>query len=697
MTELARSDPAPSALTAWPGILVAVPPIILLTALAITWAHILPLREAMPLLGASVACALPGVLISRRLYDGSPSPWITALLVGPAWGYALSSLVLLGLWLLGVKDARALFGGAAAAMVCGMAAARPLQGILRAPAMNRRDVVAVCLLLTLVPLIVGRPFARVGEDSPEGQRWRAYFTADFVWAMAVVSEVSKGEVPPQNPYRLGDSLHYYWLAHLVPALEHRLTASRLEVRQVLLANAVLSGLLFLAFLYAFARQFTTSPAAGGLACAFVLFCHSFEGIEQLATLWSWGAPIGLVQYMNIDAVTRWVYKGMPVDGLQRLLLYQPQHQIGYVLGVSALLALVQARERLRIRLMALVGSALGVALLISTFSALMVTVMACVFLGIDVVRRRAWVAGVFCAVAATVPLLGAVALANALEYVEHGGSLVTVTVNRLAIHRWPLMLFLSFGGVAMVAALGAWLAFRARVASRLAIVGIMIATSMAFYFFVDVRDHQNVYVGWRAGHLLFIAGVPLVVVAFEQIWRLSRWARVGAVVFVVFVALLAVPTTAIDLYNTQDVSNRGSAPGFRWTMILSPDELDALRWIRKATPVSSVVQVEPFLRDSETWAFIPAFAERRMAAGLPISMIPIGKYERASERVRRLYGQTSAEMAYEMATHLGIDYLVIAPIEAAAYPHLAETLDASPFRWRLAYSNPTVRIYASSR
>jgi hypothetical protein len=697
MNLLARMASPTSRVATWPGGLVVVPPALLALALTITWSSILPLREAVPLLGASIACALPGVLIFRRIYEGSPSPWISALLVGPAWGYGLTSLVLLGLWVLGFRNAAALFGAAAVAMVGGVVAARLFEGVLVAPVMTRRDIAAVCLLLTLVPLVVGRPFARVGEDSPEGQRWRAYFTADFVWAMAVVSEVSKGDVPPKNPYRLGDALHYYWLAHLVPALEHRLTSGRLELRQVLLANAVLSGLLFVAFLYAFARQFVTSAAAAALACGFVVCCHSFEGFEQLVTLWSWNMPLELVQYMNIDAVTRWVYKGMPVDGLHRLILYQPQHQIGYALGVSALLAVLQARHRLRVRLMLLVGSVLGMALLISTFSALMLTVMAAAFIGADVVRRRAWLSGVFCAVAAAIPLLAAVVLANALEYVEHGGSLVSLSVNRIALRNWPIVLALNFGGVALVAAFGAWLAIRARTAGRLGLVAVMIATCLTFYFCVDVRDHQNVYVGWRAGHLFFIAAVALVAVAVEQIWRLPSWPRAAAAAAVALVALLAVPTTAIDLYNTQDTSNRGKAPGFRWTMILSPDEVDALRWIRKATPVHSVVQVEPFLRDSETWAFIPAFAERRMSAGLPISMIPLGKYEKASERIRLLYQQTSAELAYEMATHLGIDYLVIAPAEAAAYPHLAETLDGSPFRWRLAYSNPTVRIYAPSR
>src|SRR5207253_4590590 len=99
---------------------------------------------------------------------------------------------------------------------------------------------------------------------------------------------------------------------------------------------------------------------------------------------------------------------------------------------------------------------------------------------------------------------------------------------------------------------------------------------------------------------------------------------------VVILALAAAPTTAIDFYNTQDVANRALGPGFRWTLILTPDEIEALDWITTRTPADAIVQIEPSVRDSFTWAYIPAFAERRMAAGLPIGMVPLDKYQAAS-------------------------------------------------------------------
>jgi hypothetical protein len=300
------------AATAGSGLLGAwlLPLVVLAIAILWTIGSIVPLGVAARFLPFTVLCAVPGVVLARRLYRNATTSWLFALLVGGTWGYAFSSLTLLALWVAGVRRPIWLvFAPIVTAFVCSRA--RPIASPLRVPLLGKRDLAAVCLTMLMVPAIVGRPYARVGEMLPDGQAWRAYFTADFVWAMAVVSEVSKGEVPPQNPYRVGAALHYYWLAHLIPSIEHRLTMDTTSLRQLLLANAVLSGLVFVGFFYLFVRHFVESPAAAAMACVAAVLFHSFEGTEQLFALWQLGAPLDLVRYLNIDAVTRWIYHSMP--------------------------------------------------------------------------------------------------------------------------------------------------------------------------------------------------------------------------------------------------------------------------------------------------------------------------------------------------------------------------------------------------
>ena len=79
-----------------------------------------------------------------------------------------------------------------------------------------------------------------------------------------------------------------------------------------------------------------SPAFAALAVAVGFLANSYEGSNRLWILQQRGASFRRGTDYNIDAVTRWFYQGMPVDGLQRLLLYQPHHLTGYVMGLAAL-------------------------------------------------------------------------------------------------------------------------------------------------------------------------------------------------------------------------------------------------------------------------------------------------------------------------------------------------------------------------
>ena len=80
------------------------------------------------------------------------------------------------------------------------------------------------------------------------------------------------------------------------------------------------------------------------------------------------------------------------------------------------------------------------------------------------------------------------------------------------------------------------------------------------------------------------------------------------------------------------------------------------------------MQVDAYARDADTWAYIPAFAERRMGVGLPISMVPLLKYQEGSHAVQWMYDVRSAGAAHEMAARVGIDYIVVGEPERRAHP-----------------------------
>ena len=636
---------------------------------------------------------LPGVALAKRIYGADAGAIGSAYLVGPIWGFAATSLVLLLLWAIGLHHPVILLLAPIIAGLVMFFATRSLRGMLTPMPIGAGDLKWVLLVLLLVPAVVSRPYSQVGVEVADGRAYRAYFTADFVWKMAVVAEVAKGDVPPVNPFLTGAPLNYYWLPHLFSAAEYRALAPYLRLESHLLVNATLFGLAFIAFLYALARQGGASPPWAAAGVAIAVLGGSFEGTERLLFIWDRGAPLDFLRTLNVDAVSRWFYGALPTDGLHRLLLYQPQHHaMAYATGLSAILAIWQAKRLDRNAVWGFAGCCVGTALLLSAFSALILTCMTIPVAMVALMHRRHFRASVRCAVVAAVPCSVAAAAVLALGYVQPGDKLVELGLNDMAVSRiWPAFV-LNFG-VTLPLLLAALIGLAAARQPSAWILGLPVLVAFGFYFFVDVRDMQGVYVGWRVAHLVFMLTAPLAAWALQRAWQAGQARRTLAFAVIAVGVLAALPTIAFDLYNTQDITNRRPAAGFPWTLIVSPDEQAALNWIRTETPSWAVVQVDPVCRGAATWSYIPSFAQRRMAAGLPISMIPLAPYQRASARVHRIFVAGTAAEAYEAAVRNSVDYVMLGPPELKEFPRLSSTLDTSPDLFPLRFQAGQVRVY----
>ncbi len=677
------------------GVAVAVA---LVAAVGVCVRALAPVALGSALLLVFVWVATPGVLVARRLFGSSRAAWGPAFLIGPAWGFAATSVVLLALWAAGVRNAAVLAIAPAVAALVAIPAGW-LQGSLLVARFDRRDFVPALTVLLLVPAIVGLPYAHVGEMGPEGKAYRAYFIADFEWAMSVAAEISKGDVPPRNPFMAGDRLHYYWLADLLSAIEYRTARHTLPLEPILLTNALCLDLAFAAFLYFFVRQFVHSPPAAALACIAAVAFTSFEGVHQLYMFWLRGWPLGRLRALNIDAISNWQFGSLKVDGLQRVLLYQPQHATSWAVSLSGLALLVRAaRDAAAWRINLLAGMLLALALLVSPFIAVMVGSAVAAYQGLALAAERRWKEIIPCAAAGGGPVAVAVLVTSVLQYVDRsGGRIVYVgSLNPVAAHNTATGIALSFGPILLAAAAGGATALYRR-ARQFGVLGLVIAIAFFFYFFVDVVDHQHAYVGFRAGHLLFIAFAPFVGYVWQELRAAGRVARAAAAVAGLLLAIATAPTTIIDLFNAQDTAFRARGPGFNWTEIITPDELQALAWIKTYTPPDALVQPDPIRGadrgESGTWAYMPAFGERRMTAGMPISMIPIRKYQEASARVEQVFRTGEIERAYRIATDLNLQYLYVGPEENRVYPGVRERFDRAPFWFKPVFKNESVAVY----
>ncbi len=665
-------------------------------------------------------------------------PWLLAIVVlclawrlghGPAgWVY----LALFAVWLLpGVPIAALIFGRHPAAVIAGAAIGYPLTGLLLwipvavgvprpglfaavwiaataplwlalwprrrnridMPAWSRRDTAALTLVLLLVPALVGRPFTRIGEPDASGARqYRAYFTADFLWHMALTAELEKFTRPPRNPYLDGEALHYYWLHFLPPAVAGATLGGVLPDRVGRLTiNDLGTGLIFIATLFLFAWTVCGGgAAAAGWAAGLAVVASSAEGLYLIQRHLRAGVALAAIRDINVDAVTAWFFGSFTIDGLQRSLMYNPQHSMSCAAGLIALAVAARAGARMTAGVAGIAGLALGFALMLSPFAGGALTLAFALSIAAGLVAdRRGWPARALALCASALPVLVALAWCAMTLTFEGAAGDVRLGLYPRVMAAPMTSLALAAGPVLVPAAIGLAAAPRFSTEIRPAFFGL--AIGLILLFFVSLRS-ADVWVGWRAGQVILITAPAMTAVGLSRLFA-STSGRAAGVALVVLVAAVGVPTSVLDVVNAQDVTNRGMGPQFAWTVLVTRPEQEALDWIRGHTRPRDVVQMEPTSRGRETWTLIPAFAERRMSAGLPISLLARPEYEIRSRDVRALYETHDPELAFCLAQTLGIDYVYVDRIEREHFPEADTKFSLRPDLFMPVFANSEVRIF----
>ncbi len=136
------------------------------------------------------------------------------------------------------------------------------------------------------------------------------------------------------------------------------------------------------------------------------------------------------------------------------------------------------------------------------------------------------------------------------------------------------------------------------------------------------------------------------------------------------------------------------ATEYRWTLTITPEEWEALSWIRSNTAPDAVVQAEPVVRGRETWSLIPTFAERRMATGTALPLLRAADLRRAkSTRAKRSTHRPIRSAAWQEAKALGIEYLYVDDTERTVYPQVSK-FDSAPELFAPVFRNREAAVYA---
>ena len=294
------------------------------------------------------------------------------------------------------------------------------------------------------------------------------------------------------------------------------------------------------------------------------------------------------------------------------------------------------------------------------------------------------------AITAGLPLAVALWWCLASGMVEGSGGALAIGLSSLAMKSPLTVLSLAIGPILLFSILGLAAALRSGVVTRLRGSILGVAVALGLYFFVTLVL-EDIWIGWRAGQVLLVTAPGLLAWSLLAIKRAAPQWVLGLVLACWAVAGL--PTTLIDWYNAQDTSNVEMGAGFRWTVIVTPAEQAAFEWIQRRTVSDAVVQVAPGPRGRETWSFIPSFARRRMAAGLPISLLVTDAVRDAAARIDTIFSGGDPVEAWTISREEGVDYLFVGRVEREAFPGSAAKFAARPDLFLPVFSNADAAIY----
>lgn len=673
-------------------------------------------------LAVAEAAGTPGlayaVIFALALAPGWPIGWrlfgrrhAGGWIVGAAAGYFLTSLALWAAIALHVAGRAGFIAAWFAAMGMGFAISRTVRTPSATPPMReppvelpgdvgqtehavwmRRDTAALLLLLLIVPALAGPPFARLGERDAEGNRYyRAYFTADFVWHMAVTSELDKFSMPPRNMFMPNRPLNYYWAYYLLPAAVSGSAPGPLgDVENNLKVNAIGTAVLLVSAMFLLAWVVVPNGPAVAGAVLLAIVASSAEGFYEVGRLLARGAPLSALRDVNIDAISNWRFGGLRVDGIPRCFWWVPQHSMSYVMGLSALALVAATGAEANIAFVLAQGLLLAAAVAFNPFVGALFAAVWGLTVVLDAWRRSAGILPILRASLAAVPVALALAWCITTRMVGGAPSVLQFGLVGNAAHRplWNLALSL---GPALAPAIVGIFALRHHSAARRATPAlVLIVVSLIVMHLVRLSVDDS-WVGFRAGQMLLIALPACTAAAFTFPGAASRLGGTVALLALI----VGLPTTMIDVYNAQDITNRSEGPGFHWTEVLDVEHQDALTWMQRATRPTDVIQLDPTARGSTTWTIIASFGQRRMAASLPRTLVDVPEYHERSAKVHDLYATTDPQHAWEIAHALRIDYIYVDTVERTAYPEGVRKFEGNPLFVR-AFQNGEITIYRVS-
>lgn len=636
---------------------------------------IAPVTVVLTVIAGLLIFILPGIYLTHLFLDSSHHRfffWATALPLGYLVGTALSICItmIVGFSPLICLTVCLLTGFPAIWQLRSSTASteRPRPSDAAATALPPAGLILVtglCVVLLIVALLV-LPYASVGKSTDSGIAYRAYYSGDYLKHVAVTAELTRGTIPPDNPYYAGEKLHYYWMFYLFPALMTGLVGAE-HLEPVLKTTNLLFASVFI-WLWVFTAIHFCQRYWVRLLVMLTPFCFaSYEGLAVWREIRGKGWPWDGFRSHNIDGYSRWILQHPEVDTVFRLLQYNMQHIIPATLFLI-FLRLFQSRIQVSRRQALIMGLICGLTIGHSGFLGSFLTLwtgLALVILG-DWNRKTLINRIILGALMSIIPITALLIYKFGFQMLGSGGNPLMVTVVKPIVHHPIKFMVLNFGLALLgLPALLLWNRFH-----RPAIILAVLA--FVWVAFIIVPDWPS-DVGVKVGYTLALA---LTLLAGQLLDRLPRrrYVQIPVIVTIGVTAFLALPTLAMELFNSRDLENT------RYVSFIDPVDWEAFTHIRTELNPSDRVQMGPGTKLNAPFSPIPTFAHRHTYCGdwmhAHIFLIPETAYNTRLDQINRIFTYKVPSAVHTLCRDAGITYLYWGANEFRTYGPVTHLLNS---------------------
>jgi hypothetical protein len=601
---------------------------------------------------------------------------------------------------------------------------------------EKGDYLVLLIGLLIYLVLVVPPLTNMGRETPSGYAFHGSFNADSLRNMAFIAELSKGEMPPINPYFSGEPLHYYWLYFVAPAAIYKILGKGVSVQSLLTWHVLFAGVFFLAAFFSTLRLYTRRIFFLGVGLFLILLANNYKGFY----LW-WTFPGSTWEFFDqllntaVEA-SGLLYWRVAIWGIFSYMLVAPQHLFALALFLMGWTFYVNDECRMQndervhrsspiLHHSLLVSFIMSASFGYSGFVGLIAilwygsSLLISVFkdkraLGKNLVRFLVSMGGL------SLPLLAF----YALEIAVPGRGELSFYINETFLANPFRIFFLNLGPgfvlgtLGMIAALWA-LKNRSERMDQPSLRPNIWLMIICLLVFITVNIRKEWEVTSKSGMILAINLVFFSVRFLDTLYtwliknkglkttkdelRFSSTPRRLSfifqhslfIIFLVLLCLPAVPTVLMHAYTYTWSTDLGN------TRFINRKDMKALTWIRDNLPEESLIVDVPFGFNEDdkkiVYAKIPSFAERRTALGDRLdtenAQIPWEWITSRRRDIDSFFETPDLAKAMEIARRLGIQYAYVGPTEKAYYPFGLSKFGDFGNLFRRVYNQDFVQIF----